>query len=99
MKYKKNASKLFSPLLYSIAKSVPPTPKVSKPVKRKGGNYNVAVSDETVMEIIRLRLNGAKTTELAKEYGVSLQVIRQWCGGINRGHLLTKVESEMYYGN
>lgn len=94
MQFEKNASGLFSPTLYKIVKTLPPTPRKTPKVKKSTAPH-CAVSDDTVLTILRRIKTGTKIPALAVEFGIKPNVITKWAQGLNRGHLLMQVEREM----
>lgn len=48
-------------------------------------------SEEMIKEIINARLDGDPPRLLATKYDVSTRLIRSWCEGTNRGHILDAV--------
>lgn len=48
-------------------------------------------SEDMIKEIINAKLDGNPPALLAKKYDVSTRLIRSWCEGTNRGHILDAV--------
>lgn len=78
--------------LWAVAKKLPPNDRVecveNTPQKLQDG----ALSDEDVMELIRMHKKGMSFAELAEYSGKGEKWLRNICHGINRGHLLRMVE-------
>lgn len=51
-------------------------------------------TDEQVMAAIRERRAGVSFQVLAEKYDTNPDVVRNWCNGVNRGHLLDRVDRE-----
>ncbi len=85
------ASVRLSRALYNIARKLPPTPRVvKKSVDRR--HANVKVADDIVLAIVTRHLRGETVTALAAEFHQKECVVRQWCTGVTRGHILIAAE-------
>lgn len=85
------ASVKMSRSLWRIASKLPPTPKrAAKPADPR--HANVKVADEVVLAIVTRYLRGEPQKALADEFGQKYAVVRQWCSGAMRGHILIQAE-------
>lgn len=81
--------------LYSIAKKLPPNPKVERKVKTPNKIPVPHLTDEQAKEVVRSFLSGVPQSVLVDRTGFSDSCIRSLCNGVNRGHILREVEEEM----
>ena len=81
--------------LYSIAKKLPPNPKVERKVKTPNKIPVPHLTDEQAKEVVRSFLAGVPQSALVDRTGFSDSCIRSLCNGVNRGHILREVEEEM----
>jgi len=52
--------------------------------------------DETIMQIINEKMDGASFTFLSKKYEVANGTLVGWCNGLTKCHLYDKVVEERY---
>lgn len=88
----KHSAMYFSGALWAVAKKIKPEPKSElvevKP--RKIGRPHM--SDDEIIEIIKMHKNGVSIRELADMIDKDESWVRNICQGVNRGHLLRMVE-------
>lgn len=78
--------------LWGVAKKLPPNDRIECVEKKPQKLQDGALSDEDVMELIRMHKKGMSFSELAEFTGERADWIRNICNGTNRGHLLRMVE-------
>ena len=86
------ARMFLTPSLYRVAKSLPPNKRLEMVEKKPNKLPKNAMSDEEIMQMIRMNKEGMSFAELAEFTGKSADWIRNICNGTNRGHLLRMVE-------
>lgn len=88
-----NEARMFlAPGLYRMAKALPPNKRVEMVEKKPNKLPKNAMSDEEIMQMIRMHKEGMSYAELAEYTGKGLSWVRSICQGVNRGHLLRMVE-------
>lgn len=86
------ARMFLTPSLYKIAKSLPPNKRVEMVEKKPSKLPKNAMSDQEIMQMIRMHKEGMTFVELSEFTGKNESWIRNICQGANRGHLLRMVE-------
>lgn len=87
-----SATMFLAPSVYKIAKSLPPNKRVEMVEKKPSKLPKNAMSDEEIMQMIRMHKEGMTFVELSEFTGKNECWIRNICQGVNRGHLLRMVE-------
>lgn len=84
----------FSPVLRRIANRLPPNER--KPTRQKSDrrHYNVLVSDDDALALLRRIRKGERIASVAREAGIASNTLRQWHMGLMRPHLARLLDME-----
>lgn len=88
------ANSAFSPLLRRIANQLPPNERKPPKAKPARHSYNVAVSDDEALRLLRRIVRGERLVEVARGANLRPATLRQWHAGVMRPHLMRQIDAE-----